>query len=171
MNEPMLWWALALLLAAAVVVAIEMFVPSGGLLAVLATGLSIASVVCFWRVSATWGIVSLSTLLVLAPLVVMFFFKIYPDTPMGRRMILSDDAPGESGAGPGTGSGAASAPDALAGLVGKIGDVVSDLRPVGLIRVEGARHEATSEHGVVEAGARVRVTSVEGGRVRVRVVA
>lgn len=165
-GEAMLWWALALLFASLLVVALEMFVPSGGLLAVLAGGLAIGSVVCFWRVSPTWGVSSLIALLVLTPVVIGFFFKIYPDTPMGRRMILGSEREvpeGEHGAAP-------PPANALDSLIGHDGDVITSLRPVGMIRIDGVRHEALSEHGVIEAGARVRVIAVEGDRIRVRQV-
>ncbi len=165
-GEAMLWWALALLFASLLVVAIEVFVPSGGLLAVLAGGLAIGSVVCFWNVSPTWGVSSLVALIVLTPVVIGFFFKIYPDTPMGRRMILG----GEREIPEGEHQSSSPAVNALDSLLGQDGDVVTSLRPVGVIRVDGVRHEALSEHGVIEAGARVRVIAVEGDRIRVRQV-
>ncbi|MBL0922524.1 MAG: NfeD family protein [Phycisphaerales bacterium] len=163
MTEPMLWWGLGLFGAAALVVLLEMFVPSGGILAALSTGLAIAGVVSFWRHSPAWGLTSLAALLTLGPLVTAFMLKIYPDTFIGRRMILGGDGP-EDGPAPETDADDASA------LVGAEGVAATDLRPVGTIRIDGKRVEALAEVGMIEAGARVRVVSVEGTRIRVRAV-
>jgi len=164
MNEPLLWWGLMLFGAAMAVVVLEMFVPSGGLLAVLSVSLAIAGVVSFWKHSTGWGLTSLAALLVFGPMVVAFMLKIYPDTFMGRRMILgndgnSDDAPVDAEA------------ERLEALIGAEGTALTDLRPVGTIRVESERLEALAELGVIDAGARVRIVSVEGARIKVRPIA
>ena len=161
----MLWWGLGLLLAALLVVVLEFFVPSAGLLSVLACGLGIASVVCFWRVSQVWGLTSLAAIVLLTPLIVGFFFKIYPDTPMGRRMILGNDRASEED----PLRVVSSAAEASA-MVGKEGVAISELRPAGTVRIGSERHEAISEHGMIAVGSAVRVTAEEGGRLRVREV-
>lgn len=160
MNEPRLWWGVGLFAAALAIAFLELFIPSAGILALLSGALAVAGVVAFWTVSPLWGILSLLALLILVPLLVAFFLRIYPDTPIGRRMILSsdDDAPPEP----------PSAHAPAASLVGLTGEAITELRPVGMIRVDGQRLEALSEQGVVETGARVRITAVEGTRIRVR---
>ena len=42
-------------------------------------------------------------------------------------------------------------------LVGRIGTALGDLRPVGVVQLDGRRHEATSESGFIESGATVEV--------------
>lgn len=165
MTDPLLWWGLGLFAGAFFVLFLEVFIPSAGLLGLLAAGLAIAGVVCFWIVSPAWGASSLLALLVLAPLAIAFMFKIWPDTYVGRRIILSsggsdEDDPDAAEATP--------APAPLRALVGAEGAALSDLRPVGSVRINGERHEAQSEHGLIESGSRVRVTGVVDNRIRVR---
>ncbi|MGP1308854.1 MAG: NfeD family protein [Phycisphaerales bacterium] len=166
MSEPLLWWAFGLLLAAAMILVLELFLPSGGILGVLSGALSIAAVVCFWRVSPAWGMSSLVGLLVLAPLIFAFFVKVWPDTAMGRKMILAEDdqdavrrALAETEE--------RTKEDALVGLTGK---AVTDLRPVGVVLLEGQRVEALAEGAWIESGQQVRVTHAEGTRIKVRAV-
>ncbi len=164
MTEPLLWWAIAMLVGAVAILAVELFVPSGGILGLVSCALSVAAVVCFWCVSPAWGISSLVGLLVLTPMVFAFFVKVWPDTPMGRKMILAEDdsdierratqineerTKGDS-------------------LIGAEGTAVTDLRPVGVVLLDGERVEALAEGAWIEAGSAVRVTHVEGTRIKVR---
>lgn len=167
MTEPMLIWAFGLLLGAIVILVLELFVPSGGVLGLLSGALSIASVVCFWRVSPAWGITSLAGLLILAPLVFAFFVKVWPDTAMGRKMILAeDDRDIERRALEETEERTKG--DSLVGVQGK---AVTDLRPVGVVVLDNQRVEALAEGAWIEAGQKVRVTHVEGSRIKVRAIA
>jgi membrane-bound serine protease (ClpP class) len=49
-----------------------------------------------------------------------------------------------------------------------VGVALTDLRPGGTVEFDGRRLEAFSEIGFLHAGQRVRVTAVEGAKVRVR---
>lgn len=160
MSEPLLWWGLALFGAALVVLALEMFIPSGGLLGLLCAGLAIAGVVCFYRVSTGAGLAATGAVTVMAPLAAYFFLKVYPDTPMGRRLILGDPE--------GKPADADHEPDGAGAIVGTEGVALTDLRPMGTVDIEGKRLEATAELGLIHAGTRVRVTGVDGAKVRVR---
>jgi membrane-bound serine protease (ClpP class) len=81
---------------------------------------------------------------------------------MGRRLILGAQEEDAEDAPP--------AVDRLAALVGQEGVVVTDLRPVGVIRIGQEKVDALSETRLVRAGERVRVVSVEGGTLKVRPV-
>ena len=105
--------------------------------------------------------------IVISPIAFAFALKVWPNTPIGRRLILgdaSDDLDEE--APPPT-----DASDELRqALVGATGVAMSDLRPVGTVRIEGERVEALAEGGMIDAGQDVRITAVEGNRIRVRAV-
>ena len=166
MTDPMLIWAFGLLAAAVVILVLELFLPSGGVLGLLSGALAVASVVCFWRVSPGWGITSLAGLLILAPLVFTFFVKVWPDTTMGRKMILAeDDSEIERRAM--EESEEKTREDSLVGVQGK---AVTDLRPVGVVLLDNQRVEALAEGAWIEAGQAVRVTHVEGTRIKVRAI-
>lgn len=58
--------------------------------------------------------------------------------------------------------------DALHALVGAEGVAMTDLRPVGAVRIDGTRYDALAEVGVIAAGTKVRVTKVEFNQIKVR---
>ncbi|MDP6849901.1 MAG: hypothetical protein QF524_03060, partial [Planctomycetota bacterium] len=69
-------------------VAAEVFFPSAGVLSVLA-GLSlIGAIVLGFDESTSLGWTASVTSLVGLPIVVLMAFKVFPKTPMGRRMII-----------------------------------------------------------------------------------
>lgn len=166
MSEPLLWWGMALMAAAFITLALEVFIPSAGLISIISGALAIAGVVCFWRVSPAWGVTSLVALMILAPLAIAFLLRIWPETYVGRKMILGDDAEERER----TESARATDAAARRDLVGRTGVALSDMYPVGTVRIGDERIEASSEHGAIDAGARVRVTAVEGRRVVVRAI-
>jgi membrane-bound serine protease (ClpP class) len=53
-------------------------------------------------------------------------------------------------------------------LIGKEGIARTELRPIGVIDIDGVRHDAVSETTLVQVGGKVRVTAVEPTSVRVR---
>ena len=53
-------------------------------------------------------------------------------------------------------------------LIGAEGVVLTDLRPVGVIQVDGQRFDALSETGLIRAGSRVKVTKIDSNQVKVR---
>jgi membrane-bound serine protease (ClpP class) len=55
-------------------------------------------------------------------------------------------------------------------LIGAEGLVLTDLRPIGIVQIAGQRYDALSETLFVPAGARVRVTQLDGLQVKVRPV-
>ncbi len=167
MNEAFLLWGFGLFGLAFILFLVELFLPTGGVIGVMVGVAAIAGVVSCFRASMTWGVSSLLFLIVISPIAFAFALKVWPNTPIGRRLILgdaSDDLDEE--APPPT-----DASDELRqALVGATGVAMSDLRPVGTVRIEGERVEALAEGGMIDAGQDVRITAVEGNRIRVRAV-
>lgn len=170
MNETtLILWGFGLVVAALVVVGIEMFVPSGGLLGILATGLAIAGVVAFWRADPIWGMLSLVTVLILAPVVANFGLRVMPHTPLGKKLILGGPRSEEESQR--QAMEAEAVRERETALVGATGRALTDLRPVGTVEIDGTRIEALAERGMIAAGTGVRVTSVSGNQIRVRELA
>lgn len=164
MNETMLYWGTGLLAASLLLLILEVFVPSGGLIAVAATGCAIAGVVCLFRVSTTWGLVGILTLLFLGPAAFSFALKVWPHTPIGRRM-LGEKPPEQVEA---ERRAAEREREERLALLGAEGVVVTDLRPVGVARINGKRYDVLSEESLIRAGERVRVSLVEPNQIKVR---
>jgi membrane-bound ClpP family serine protease len=158
--DPLLWASLLLLLALALVM-LEVFVPSGGVIGVLAA-LSVLGAVgmAFYRGPAT-GMTFLAISLVAIPAAMAFALKIWPETPLGRRILPDIPTPEEV------------LPDnehrrSLVELVGKVGRAKSLMLPSGAAEIAGRTVDALSDGVAIEAGQLVRVLEVRGNRVLVR---
>ncbi len=166
-------WALVAFGLAGALFAVEVFVPSGGILGVAAVAaLAVGVLLLFW-VDETVGLLGAVASLMAIPLAIGFALKIWPDTPIGRWLTLKDEQPRvtpESGMISGVstdGSGLEGVPGPR-GLIGVRGEAVSDLRPVGVCRLGGRRVECLAMGGMIESGAGVEVVAVDGREVRVR---
>ena len=60
---------------------------------------------------------------------------------------------------------AAGAVEEARSLVGRVATAATDLRPAGIVEIDGARIDAVAEGSFVERGARVRIQEVTGNRV------
>lgn len=165
--ESFLVWGLALVAATVILMILEIFIPSGGIIATFATLCGVSGVVCLffhdWRIalSAAGGLV------LLIPLALAFAFHVMPSTPMGRKLIHQSSVLPEEGAEPEQFDDAAAH---AASQVGAEGVVMTDLRPIGSVRIGQERFEARSEIGYVAAGAKVKVVRAEGKVLTVRSV-
>jgi len=163
MENATIYWAVLCLAIALVLFFLELFVPSGGLIAVVAAISLAAGIVLLFKVSTTLGLIGAIVTLVSAPFVLAIAMKLWPNTPLGRVMILHSAKPSQRPPDD-------PLPDAdeLAALVGRTGKVTSDLRPVGTCVIDGKRHECMADGGVIGAGSTVRVVSVDGRQIKVR---
>lgn len=162
--DTLLIWGLVLIGLALVLGFGELFVPSHGALGLTSGVLAIVGVVCLFRYDITWGVSSGLALLVLAPMGVGFGMRIWPHTPLGKRIIgapTEDDLQRERHK-----EDAARA--ARRALVGKQGTVLTDLRPVGKVDIDGHRYEVLSETNFITAGTRVRITHADLEQIKVR---
>jgi membrane-bound serine protease (ClpP class) len=172
-NSVYLFWGLILFGVALGIVALELVIPSGGLLGLLSGGAVIASVVSFFMYSATAGIVAILTYLILTPIVIVFGLKLWINSPLGRMVVLGgavteDEAPPPGPPGSMAGAAAARAAD-LRHLVGAAGVTITSLRPVGVVRIGDHRIEALAENGTIDPGQPVVVTEVYDNQVKVRI--
>jgi membrane-bound ClpP family serine protease len=154
-SNTLLVLGFALFGAALVLLALELLLPSAGILPLLC-GLSVAAgIVCFFLHSALWGFTALAVALGGAPFVIGWALGIWTTTPLARRSVLSAEV---------------RAPDtARLPEPGTEGRSLTDLRPVGRVEIGGRTLEAIAETGFVEAGSAVVVVAgAEGGTLRVR---
>ncbi|MBX3386356.1 MAG: hypothetical protein KF768_07285 [Phycisphaeraceae bacterium] len=162
--ESLLVWGLALVAASIVLIFIEFFVPSAGLISVVAACCGIGGVICLFIHDWRWGVGGMLALAVLVPMAIVFGLQVLPATPLGKRLMYGEDGAPRTVLDPND-------VGPYVGLLGREGEVLSDLRPVGVVRIDDERLDALSEIGLVRAGTRIKVTSVEGRQVKVRPVA
>jgi membrane-bound ClpP family serine protease len=150
-----------LLLLGLVLVLLEVFVPSGGVIGVLAVLSVMGSVVMAFTSGPATGMTFLLLALVALPGAFSFAIKIWPETPLGRRILIRIPTSQEV------------LPDSphrrsLQELIGKVGRAKSLMLPSGAAEIAGHTVDAVSEGVTIEPGTLVRVVEVRGTRVVVR---
>lgn len=163
----MLLLGLGLLAAGVLLMVAEVFIPSGGLLAIAAGATTIVGVVVLFRYDSTWGLIGILCVLVLGPVAFSFALRVWPHTPLGRRMLLGDLTEEEIAQ---QRLAEKEERDRRLAMIGAEGVVVTPLRPVGVVRIGETRYEALAESGLIETGSKVRVTEVYDNQIKVRTV-
>lgn len=155
-------WIAALVLLGLAMMVLEVFVPSGGVLGFLSVVALVAGVATAFAEQGPWfGMAVLAATCVAAPVVLGLAFRVFPETPLGRRILPPPPRPDEV------------VPDAdrkarLRELVGATGVATSDLLPFGTVAVAGRVLDAVSEGGPVSRGAVVTVGGVQAAAIVVR---
>lgn len=164
MITDILWLILAVFLfaACAVLLVLEIFVPSFGLLTISSLACLGAGIAIFFEYGAVAGWIGVAVAAVLIPLIWILTYRIFPKTSMGRKMILGKPDAGRGDA----------IPDCrdLQEMLSKVGIVRTPLRPVGICDFEGRRLECVSERGFIEVNQKVKVIRVQGTSLTVRPV-
>ncbi len=156
------YWTIILLGLAILFAFLEVFVPSGGILAFLAGSALLGSVVFAFLENALAGALYVSILAVVVPILLRHLLNLWPRTVMGRQLMLDPE------------TDPALMPDASMEsrrlLVGKHGIARSKMMLSGLVEIEGRRWNAVSESEAIEAGEEIVVTRVDGIGMLVRKV-
>ena len=154
-----LFWSIILLAVGLLMLLLEVFVPSGGVLGFLSVVAVLASIVtAFYNRGLEVGLIFVVLTALAVPAVLAAAFRYWPHTPMGKRVLL--DLPTEQEVLPDT-------PQLrkLRSLVGKVGVAKSMMLPSGAVAVEGLTVDAVSDGTAIEPGQHVRVIEVHGNRV------
>jgi membrane-bound serine protease (ClpP class) len=151
--------ALILFAAGLVLLMVEVAVPAHGVIGLSGAAAIVAGVgVVFYR--HQWaGLALAAGLTVATPFVIGLWMKLWPRTPMGRRLILSAPRAGDTG---GRATGAAPV------RIGQTGVAVSELRPGGTCEIAGDRLGCRAEHELIPRGTPVRVIAIVDGHPVVR---
>ena len=162
--DPSIGLAILLIVVAALLLAAELLVPSGGLLGIGSAVSLIAGITIVFQVNTTAGLVVSALTIVATPLLIMLMMKYLPYTPVARRLMLSyrqqrltnpeDDS--------------SAAPADADSLVGATGKALSDLRPVGTCLINDKRYDCLAAAGVIPTGCTIRVISVDGMQIKVQ---
>jgi membrane-bound serine protease (ClpP class) len=156
-----LFWPIVLMSLGLVLMIAEVFVPSGGMISVLAVGFLGVSAWQAFAISTAVGLKFLLALLVLVPSVIGLALYLWPRTPVAKSAFLKAPTAEEV------------APERygppLAPLIGQYGRALTPLRPSGMVDFEGRRLDAIAEEGLIPAGALIRAVKVQGSRIIVRV--
>lgn len=151
--KPYLLPILIQILAVLVIIA-EIFIPSLGLLTIIALGLFIYSLsIVFSTISNTAGMVFTGLDIVLVPLVIVFGMKILARSPLALNRQLSKQ------------NGVVSQDQEIEVNIGMKGSAVTDLRPAGTAEIDDRRIDVVTDGDYIETGTSIVVTGVTGNRV------
>jgi membrane-bound ClpP family serine protease len=158
-------WVVALLVIGLAVMVLEVFVPSGGVLGFLSVvAVGAAVVTAFVEAGPAVGLAVLAAVVAAVPAVLAVAFRVFPETPLGRRVLPPPPTPDDV------------LPESdrrrrLRALVGRRGRTATELVPWGTVEVDGAVLEARSDGGPIARAATVEVAGVDGGALVVRAAA
>lgn len=173
-NDAPLIWGFVLVGVAIILLFMELFVPSGGILSLCSGVAVIGSIVAFFVHSPGSGLIAVICYIVLGPLLLWFGFRWWAGSSLGHRMILgaAEDPIDRSQEEAYAQSSESQRQRAhyLDKFVGQRGQTETRLCPVGSIRVDGERYEALAEVGVIEAGVSIIITEVYDNQLKVRQV-
>lgn len=150
-------WAIILLLLGCALVVLEVFIPSGGILGMLAGLAILGSIVFAFRRDTTAGLSFVLVALVAVPVLLTLAFRIWPHTPLGKAFL--GELPSEDETKP---------VDPRRALVGRFGVAKSKMLPSGSVLIDGHRIDAVAQGDAIEPGEPVVVVEVRANRVVVR---
>lgn len=158
---PDIAFAILLLLAGCALVVMEVFVPSGGIIGILAAVSFIAAIVIAFRQSSTTGptvgLIFAAITVFAVPTLVALAFKYWPRTPMGKAFL--GEVPKDEDVLP---------EDPRRALLGRVGVARSKMLPSGTVEIDGQMIDAMTQGQAIEPGTYVVVSEVRANRVVVR---
>jgi membrane-bound ClpP family serine protease len=157
--------AMLLFVVGLVLLVAEVFIPSGGVILVLALASIAGSLACGWlawmpgRPLAFWSLVA--AMGILGPATLIAAFRVWPETEIGKRALLEGPAPEDV------------VPferqaNRHESLVGQTGRTVTVLNPAGMVLIDGSRIHCQSEGMIIPEGTAVRVVAARHNGVTVR---
>ena len=160
------WWllfAVFLYVISAALIVAEVFIPSGGILGILALISGISGLTLFFHHSTAAGLIGMVVAVFMVPSLLLLAYKLLPRTRFGRRVLLAPPVRqrGE----------AVTDAEELSKLLGRTGRVLTTMRPVGMCDFDGRRVECVAESGFVRKDEQVKAIRVDGTQVTVRVMA
>jgi membrane-bound ClpP family serine protease len=154
-----LFWAGILVIVGIGLFVLELFIPSGGVISVLAVLAIVGSIIVAFSGGVLPGSIVLVGNLVLIPLLIAAAIKWWPYTPIGRLLVLhlpesEDDV----------------LPDSpvyreLRDLVGRRGVAKSKMLPSGAVVIDGRTYDAVSEGTAIDPGQPIRVKAIRTNRI------
>lgn len=152
------WASLLFFIIGLILLVVEAMVPGFGLpgisgIIMLAVGIIMAT----GDISS--AVMSLSVALMVTAVVAVVFIKIGYKSPLFNKIVLETKFTKEKGY---------NSSSLQEQLLDKEGVAITDLRPSGIIEIDGTRIDALSEGNYIDRGAQVKIYKVEGSKIFVR---
>ncbi len=158
------FWPFVLLLVGLLLIFLEVFIPSGGILSVLAAAAVVASVAVAFSEGTMAGALMLVGATLLVPVVVAMAIRWWPHTPIGR-LILIKRPESEDEVLPDT-----EEYHLRDRMIGKVGVAKTHLLPSGDVKIDERVYDAVSIGTAIDKGQKVKVVDVNTQRLVVRLL-
>ncbi|PHR90939.1 MAG: hypothetical protein COA78_34260 [Blastopirellula sp.] len=149
--------ALILLLLGLALIFLELFIPSAGLLTVLAVTSLIGSVVwAYMKCGLEVGTIFFAAVVIIVPTFITVALKWWPHTPIGRWVLLTPPSEEECSS------------ETLANythLVGMQGIAKCTLLPGGVAIIEDQKYDVVTDGSAIDKGDVIEVIEVDGTRI------
>ena len=152
------WTSLILFITGLILLVIEGMVPGFGLPGISGIILGVIGVILAMK-SLQSALMSLSVAIIITTVITVFLIKYGHKSPYLEKIILSSQLKTEKG------YISASSKDEY---LGKKGITVSELRPTGIVEINGERMDALSEGNYIDKASKIEVVKVEGSKIFVR---
>lgn len=154
------YWALVVLGVGLCVLGVELFVPSAGILGVLATVLIVSAVVLGFMSGFESGALVLLIVVLIVPFVISMLVKVWPHTPLGKMILLKDLKPEDV------------LPNSehyrrTEGMVGSLGVAITKMLPSGMVLIDDEKFDAISDGFAIDENDPVKVIAVRENRIYV----
>jgi membrane-bound serine protease (ClpP class) len=153
------WTAIVLLTVVGLVfIAVEFYLPSLVLGSIGAVLMLFATAICYSSTGSRDQTIVLFCVEVALGLGVGYVsIKYFPQTTVGRRMILAK-----------TQTGASAPEERVMDWVGHEGVAQTVLRPAGMALIDGKRLDVEAESGMIESGSPIKIVAVQKNRLVVK---
>ena len=157
-----IWIPLMLFVIGFAALFLELFVPAAGVVGALGIICMITGTVLAYNSSGRLvGSIFLAGILIGTPVMIMLGLKAFPKSFVGKKLILSKSFEQKEGF-------TSAENEKYQILKGKEGLAVTNLRPSGMIVVDGKKYSVVTAGEMIERLSHVRVVKVEGNRIVVR---
>ncbi len=138
----------------ALVIIVEIFIPSLGVLSIIALAVLFYSLyIVFTTISTTAGIVFTGLDIIFVPVVIVLGIKILANSPLSLKRELSKQ------------NGVVSQKEKLETYINVKGIAVTDLRPAGMASINSKRVDVVTDGEYIDADTPVVVIGVSGNRI------
>lgn len=152
------YWSLILTAAGFLVIFLELFVPSAGVLGLVAGICLVCGIVFGFLDSVQTGFLVLLAILVMLPIMIAAMIKMWPHTPIGKRILIGpvemDDVRLQG-----------DYYDEIESLMGRLGTAKTKMLPSGIVMIDGKKFDAVTDGLPIDAGDTIKVISAKGNRV------
>ena len=159
---------------ALILFAVEIFIPTAGMVGILCGISAVGSILAFFQYSGSAGGFAILTYLIATPFLLIYGVKLWSQSPIGRRLILGGtdavDARGrdEESVEAELAADRREAVELEESMIGRVATTVTPLRPIGVIRLDDHRRDALAETGVIEEGVEVEIVEIVDDQIKVR---